>query len=100
DNRENRAILSDNDIAIGRKWELHGTALNDISRTRNDSAHGSSNKRITHARLSSLKHWLFQQKELQNIVELCQIHKNGKESLETMQAADEKMLKILEEKYK
>ncbi len=78
-NMQSRKLLSNEDSRLEAKWKFHGKALSEISRTRNDSAHGSSNRRITADRLDTLKCWLFADKELQTIVELSVAHSKDKE---------------------
>ncbi len=94
DNTKNRIELADGISDVAEKWNLHGHALNDISQTRNDSAHGSSEKRITSQRLKKLKCWLFERKEIANLVELSQIHKEGYESYLNHRKEEEDLLKV------
>ncbi len=94
DNTKNRIELAGGNPDVAEKWNLHGHALNDISQTRNDSAHGSTEKRITSKRLEKLKCWLFERKELANLVELSLIHKEGFESYLKKQKEEDELLKV------
>ncbi len=96
-NMQSRKLLSDDDSRLEAKWKFHGKALSEISRTRNDSAHGSSNRRITADRLDTLKCWLFAEKELQTIVELSLAHREGKEFLTKIEEENKKRLKLFSE---
>lgn len=68
--KRNLKEICRNNSELEEKWSKHSEALIRLKEIRNTSAHGMADKVVDRGMLIELKKWLFQEKELERIIDL------------------------------